>query len=81
LNTPINPKFRPQYFGLLTNDIVYKRLAPNILEELKKKTKTASKGTKLFQSLTPNIGQQKLREHLSSAITVMKLSTDYTDFI
>ncbi|PKH21471.1 hypothetical protein CIG19_16785 [Enterobacterales bacterium CwR94] len=78
---PSNPKFRPQYFGLLTNDIVYKRLAPNILEELKKKTKTASKGTKLFQSLTPNIGQQKLREHLSSAVTVMKLSNDYPDFI
>lgn len=78
---PSNPKFRPQYFGLLTNDIVYKRLAPNILEELKKKTKSASKGTKLFQSLTPNLGQQKLREHLSSAVTIMKLSNDYPDFI
>lgn len=78
---PSNPKFRPQYFGVLTNDIVYKRLAPNILEELKKKTKTASKGTKLFQSLTPNVGQQKLREHLSSSVTVMKLSNDYPDFI
>lgn len=78
---PSNPKFRPQYFGLLTNDIVYKRLAPNILEELKKKTKSASNGTKLFQSLTPNIGQQKLREHLSSAVTIMKLSDDYPDFI
>lgn len=78
---PSNPRFRPQYFGLLTNDIVYKRLAPNILEELKKQTKKATKGTKLFQSLTPNIGQQKLREHLSSAVTIMKLSNDYPDFM
>jgi len=27
---------RPQYFGLLTNDIVYKRLAPGVLAELRK---------------------------------------------
>lgn len=78
---PSNPRFRPQYFGTLTNDIVYKRIAPNILEELKKQTKKANKGTKLFQSLTPNIGQQKLREHLSSVVTIMKLSDEYSDFI
>lgn len=78
---PSNPKFRPQYFGTLTNDIVYKRIAPNVLDELKKQSKKASKGTKLFQSLTPNIGYQKLREHLSSTVTIMKLSDDYKDFI
>lgn len=78
---PSNPRFRPQYFGVLTNDIVYKRIAPNVLEELKKQTKKAAKGTKLFQSLTPNIGHQKLREHLSSTVTIMKLSNDYPDFI
>ena len=27
---------RPRYFGLLTNDIVYDRLAPGVLDELKK---------------------------------------------
>ncbi|EPU3936564.1 P63C domain-containing protein [Morganella morganii] len=78
---PENPRFRPQYFGVLTNDIVYKRLAPNILEELKKQNNKSAKGTKLFQNLTPNIGYQKLREHLSSTVTVMKLSNDYKDFI
>jgi len=78
---PENPRFRPQYFGVLTNDIVYKRLAPNILDELKKQTSKSSKGTKLFQGLTPNIGYQKLREHLSSTVTIMKLSDDYPDFI
>lgn len=78
---PANPRFRPQYFGVLTNDIVYKRIAPNVLEELKKQSKKATKGTKLFQALTPNIGYQKLREHLSSTVTIMKLSDDYPDFI
>ena len=29
---------RPQYFGILTNDIVYRRLAPGVLDELKKIT-------------------------------------------
>lgn len=78
---PENPRFRPQYFGVLTNDIVYKRLAPNILDELKKQNVKATKGTKLFQGLTPNIGYQKLREHLSSTVTIMKLSDNYPDFI
>jgi hypothetical protein len=27
---------RPRYFGVLTNDIVYDRLAPGVLEERKK---------------------------------------------
>lgn len=78
---PENPRFRPQYFGVLTNDIVYKRLAPGVLEELKKQAAKGNKGTKLHQSLTPNIGHQKLREHLASVTTIMKLSHKYTDFI
>lgn len=78
---PENPRFRPQYFGVLTNDIVYKRLAPGVLEELKKQAAKGNKGTKLHQNLTPNIGHQKLREHLASVTTIMKLSDKYTDFI
>lgn len=74
---------RPQYFGYLTNDIVYKRLAPGVLEELKTVTPRRESGGhkhQLFRRLTDNIGHPKLREHLSSVITVMKLSTDYKDF-
>lgn len=69
---------RPQYFGNLTNDIVYKRIAPGVLEELKKvKDKP---GHRLFQHLTANTGYPKLREHLGSVVTLMKLSDDWTDF-
>lgn len=74
---------RPQYFGNLTNDIVYKRLAPGVLEELKKTRKKTDAGTakgKLFQHLTQNVGYPKLREHLGSVITLMKLSTNWEDF-
>ncbi|TWH05566.1 MULTISPECIES: P63C domain-containing protein [Rhodococcus] len=75
---------RPQYFGLLTNDIVYKRLAPGVLDELKRvqrRTSTGRPKDKLFQHLTTNTGYPKLREHLGSVVTLMKLSPDWTTFM
>lgn len=75
---------RPQYFGVLTNDIVYKRLAPGVLDELKKVTERYEDGRpkhKYFQKLTNNIGYPKLREHLGAVVAVMKLSDTYADFI
>jgi len=74
----------PQYFGHLTNDIIYKRLAPAVLAELKDSTPKDSKGrykNKFFQNLTPELGHPKLREHMSSVTTIMKLSMDYDDFV
>jgi hypothetical protein len=38
LEYPTTAVKRPQYFGVLTNDIVYKRLAPGVLDELKRVT-------------------------------------------
>lgn len=78
---PENAKYRPQYFGLLTNDIVYKRLAPGLLAELKKENAKDAKRGRLHQRLTTDTGHPKLREHLASAVTIMKLSKDYPDFI
>ena len=75
---------RPQYFGWLTNDIVYKRLAPNVLTQLKKLVLRNDYGRpthKYFQRLTTNTGYPKLREHLGAVVAVMKLSRDYSDFI
>ncbi|AWN04147.1 P63C domain-containing protein [Gordonia phage Petra] len=74
---------RPQYFGLFTNDIVYKRLAPGVLEELKRvqrKGKTGKPKDKLFQHLTQNTGYPKLREHLGSVVAIMKMSPDWDTF-
>ncbi len=75
---------RPQYFGYLTNDIVYRRLAPGVLSELRKVTERSAAGRptqKYFQRLTANLGYPKLREHLGAAVAVMKLSNSYADFI
>lgn len=71
---------RPQYFGGLTNDVVYDRLAPGVKDELKAAQKKAEKSTKMFQSLTSSVGYPKLREHLGSVVTLMKLSDDWGDF-
>jgi len=69
---------RPQYFGTLTNDVVYARLAPGVLDELKKVKQKPSH--RMFQHLTANTGYPKLREHLGSVVTLMKLSNDWDDF-
>lgn len=74
---------RPQYFGVLTNDIVYKRLAPGVLDELKRAQRVGSTGKpkdKLFQRLTQNAGYPKLREHLGSVVTLMKMSDNWDTF-
>jgi len=75
---------RPQYFGCLTNDIVYRRLAPGVLEELKKVAVRNDAGRpthKYFQRLTSNVGYLKLTEHLGAVVAVMKLSSTYPEFI
>lgn len=84
LEYPTDPVKRPQYFGVLTNDIVYKRLAPGVLNELKRVTVRDEDGRpkhKYFQHLTSNVGYPKLREHLGAVVAVMQLSLDYKDFI
>lgn len=84
LKYPTDSVQRPQYFGVLTNDIVYKRLAPGVLEELKKVTPRRESGRlkhKYFQRLTNNIGYPKLREHLGAVVAIMRLSDSYHDFI
>jgi hypothetical protein len=73
----------PQYFGHLTNDIVYSRLAPRVLEALKEKTPRNSKGNrpnKFFQWLSEGLGHPKLLQHLGTVIGLMKISPDWDTF-
>ncbi len=80
---PQDTSYRPRYIGLWTNDIVYNRLAPSVLEQLKlvnPKQESGRRKHKFFQWLTSNVGYPKLREHLGSVVTIMKLSTDWHDF-
>lgn len=83
LSFPDSTVQRPMYFGQLTNDVVYKRLAPGVLAELKRVTPKDAAGRpkhKYHQRLTPNAGYPKLREHLGSVVTLMKLSEGWHDF-
>lgn len=76
---PLN--FRPQYFGCLTNDIVYSRLAPGLLKEIKLKKDDDAKKGKLFQRLTPSMGYRKLCDHIAGITALMRISTGYDDFM
>jgi len=83
LTYPGNGVKRPQYFGHITNDIIYRRLAPGVWRELKEKAEKDEKGRmkhRLHQGLTIDLGHPKLRDLLSSVTTIMKLSEQWEDF-
>lgn len=74
---------RPPYFGHLTNDVIYRRLAPGVWKELKSKVKKNSDGRAtqhLHRHLTPEIGDPRLKELLTKVVTVMLLSEKWSDF-
>lgn len=78
---PEQPSFKPQYFGKLTNDIVYRRLAPGVLDALKDEAKKAEKKGKLHQHLTAGQGRQSLLKHLGKVVALMSVSDTWDDFI
>jgi hypothetical protein len=75
---------RPQFFGTLTNNIVYSRLAPGVLQALREKNPMTGKGYrqhKHFQWLTDDAGYLALKEHLSAVTALMKASPDKDAFL
>lgn len=77
---PERANARPQFFGKITNNVVYERLAPDLLPELRKAASKAEKRARLHQWLTSDTGHPKLREHLSSIVTIMKLANSPEQF-
>ena len=75
-----NKSWRPAFFGHITNEVVYSRLAPDLLPELKKAASKAERKAKLHQWLTQDIGHPKLREHLASIVSILKLSKTPEEF-
>ncbi|MDX2029233.1 MAG: P63C domain-containing protein [Blastocatellia bacterium] len=74
-----NPSQRTPLLGKITNDLVYERLAPGVLKELQRVTPRDEKGRlkhKLHRRLTEDIGHPKLREHLASEITLLRIFDD-----
>ncbi len=74
---------RPMYLGNVTNDIVYRRLAPGVIDELRRinPRKGKRRTAKHHQWLTEEIGQPELQHHLTKVITIMKISTTYKEFL
>ncbi len=84
LDFPKDSPRRPQYFGTLTNNVIYRRLAPYVWKELKQRVAKDEKGRpkhRLHQHLTPEIGDPRLRDLITSVTTIMKLSSDWQDFM
>lgn len=74
---------RPGVVGKDTVDLIYLRLAPAVLEELKRLTPRRESGRLKYQyhrRLTEDIGHPKLREHIVSVITLMKASNSWQFF-
>ncbi|POR47305.1 P63C domain-containing protein [Paraburkholderia eburnea] len=75
-----NKSWRPSFIGKITNEVVYSRLAPELLPELKRLASRAERKAHLHRWLTQDIGHPKLREHLSSIVSILKLSKTSKDF-
>ncbi len=74
---------RPSVVGRFTNDLVYERLAPNILEELEKrnpKNESGNRSHRHHQWLTEDIGNPALSQHIYALIALMKASTKWETF-
>jgi hypothetical protein len=71
----------PQYFGHLTNDLVWKRIAPGLLQALKeRKQERGSKSDKLHSWTSEDLGRPELLLHLGMVVGLMKIHTDYDAF-
>lgn len=66
---------RPMLMAKLTADLVYSRLAPGVLEELRRLSPKDEKGrrkTKLFQRLTVDTGHPALKDHIAGLTFLAK---------
>ena len=74
---------RPSVVGHYTNDLVYERLAPGVLEELRARTPRLPSGTlrnKYFQWFTPELGHPRLKEHLIGVMALMRAAPNWEAF-
>lgn len=75
---------KPPLLGHITNDIVYDRLPPGVLTELRKRNptqdETKRRKWKHHQFLSEDFGQPDLRDHLLQVIAVMRVSRTWESF-
>lgn len=77
---------RPKVVGQLTNQVVYQKLPPGVLEKLRelnpvKNKQTWRRGAAHFQYLSSEIGQPDLRDHFLQIMPLMRASDTWNGFI
>lgn len=74
---------RPAIIGRFTNEIVYQRLAPGVLEELQRKNPKVGRYRRArhHQWLTRDHGHPALTQHLHLVIGLMRASDDWEQFL
>lgn len=80
---PPEIKKRPGYIGTLTNELIYDKLPPGVLDELRRITPKSEAGhrTKRYhQFLTEDIGNPHLMSQIASVITLMRISPNMRKF-
>jgi hypothetical protein len=79
---PNSGQRKPSFVGHWTNDVVYSRLAPGILQKLREinpRTKSG-RSRKHHQHLTADIGVPELEQHLSNLIFLMRTCNSWNEF-
>ena len=75
---------RPSVIGRYTNDIVYDRLAPGVLDELRRRNPVIPEKKrrlhKHHQWLTTDIGHPELQKHLWAVVALMKAASSWGTF-
>ena len=72
----------PRVLGRYTNNIIYERLAPDVLKNLREKNPVVDgrRKHKHFQWLTGEVGHPKLLAHLEGVKMLMKVSSSWEEF-
>lgn len=80
LGRKFNP---PRLVGKYTKNIIYERLAPEIITELERRNPPDKKGerkVKHHQWLTPEVGHPELDKHISAIMALMRASSSWRGF-
>jgi len=75
---------RPSVVGTYTNNIVYERIAPGILDELRKRNPVNENKRRIHkhhQYLTEDVGHPELQNHLAGVIALMRISQNWEQFM
>lgn len=77
-------KAKTPLLGHITNDIVYERLPPGVLDQLRElnpmQEETKRRRWKHHQFLSQDVGQPDLRDHILQIIPIMRISKDWKSF-